>query len=146
MLKLGFEDGHVDRHLRIPQEGGIRVACIVGETDLELLQVDVAVTIGMRIDDKLRRARKAFVLLCRRLASIGRQGRDIDEPLDLRVNARLRDHGAAPGMTDEDGRAVLAVEGALRRGYIVSKRGERVLHDRHAITPRGQIVIDAAPS
>ena len=49
-------------------------------------------------------------------------------------------------MADEDRRAILPVEHAVGRSDVVGERGQRVLDDRDAVAPRGQVVVDAAPA
>ena len=56
------------------------------------------------------------------LVRIGRACGDVDEPGDLRIDADLADHGAAPGMRDQHRRAVLLGQRALGRLDGVRKR------------------------
>ena len=62
------------------------------------------------------------------------------------MDARLGDHCAAPGVADEDRRAVLSIEDPRGRGDVIFERGERVLDDGDREAPRRQVVVHATPA
>ncbi len=78
------------------------------------------------------RRRLALQDVVDRLIFLRREGRDVDERLDLVVIAGLRDHGAGPGMADQNHRAVLLLDHAARGGHVAIKRIERILY-RHDV-------------
>jgi len=59
--------------------------------------------------------------LCNRLALVGGEGSDVDEPHDLRVVASFRDDHATVRMTDQDHGTAARRYGAARRGNIIAQ-------------------------
>lgn len=60
--------------------------------------------------------------------------------------AGFPDDHAAPGMTDEHGRAILSIENCVGGGDIVGQRGQRVLDGGHLIALGGKNSCDAVPA
>jgi hypothetical protein len=52
--------------------------------------------------------------------------------------SRFTDDHAAPGVTDQNYRLILDLEGAMDRLHIIGERGERVLHSNRFQTAFGQ--------
>jgi len=61
----------------------------------------------------------------------GRERRHVHQPDDLWIITRLGNHHAGVGMADEYDRSVLQRDDTLRRRYIVSQRGQRILNSDH---------------
>ena len=55
-----------------------------------------------------------------------REGRDVNQRLDLLVIAGFADHDTAPGVADQHGGTVLGIDRGLGGGDIVRQRGQRV--------------------
>ena len=55
----GAESGHVDRHLRVTQEGGVFITEIGGKADLELFGLEGAEAVIGNIDDEIGGRREA---------------------------------------------------------------------------------------
>ncbi len=79
-------------------------------------------------------------------SSVGRKGRDIDNPCHLGIGASFGRHDTTIRVADQDDFARSGGDGTLRHGDVVGQRRRRVLDDGHVITVLLEEVIDPLPS
>ena len=69
--------------------------------------------------------------------------RHVDEPDDLRLGSRLRDHHPAVRMSHENDRAILKRDGAFCGRHVIGERRERILNGHDIET--GLLDVDPGP-
>ncbi len=120
---------------------------IAGEDPRECVRFDGKEAVIVRMDGSgAFRFGQGLQQFAQGLAAIRRDGRDIDQGRDALVDAGLPDDDAAPGMTDQHGRPLEAIEGAPCGGDIVRERRQRRLHRRHRHAAIGQDAAHPLPA
>ena len=93
-----------------------------------------------------RERREARLEVVDRLALVGRDAGDVDEPGDLLRAAGDRDHSAAVRMADEDGGAVDLVDDRRGAGSVVREPAERVRRRENGVTVTDEPVVHRPPA
>lgn len=113
----------------------------------ELCLVEERVSILRRQDGGHRRAR-LWILDQRRyrLALVRSERSDIDQPRDLRIIARVRDHGSTVRVADQNHRTVLRGNRPLRDCHVICERGGWILDDGDRLALLLQDFVDGFPT
>ena len=103
---------------------------VTGKRGGELRLVEEQIAVLRRQDRRHRRAgRRILDERGHRLALVGHEGGDVDQPRNLRIVPGFGDHRAAVGVADENHGAVLRGNDAPGHGDIVGERYRRILDD-----------------
>src|SRR5215813_6335397 len=114
---------------------------------MEFRPVEEEITIPRR---KNRRHRIAWLGVLDQsvdgLALVRSKRTNINEPRDLRVIARLGDHGSAVGMADQNHGTILRGDDPFRSRDVTRKREGWILDDRNGVAGFLQGFVDALPA
>jgi hypothetical protein len=140
-----------DRTLSVCPERRIGVGHVSRENVVEPLRVDrqLRTAVGQRPrlqDVAHRKRRKALLKVADRLALVGSEAGDVDEPGHLLQAAGDGDHRAAVGMADEHHGSVELVDQSLQIGGVAREPAKRIRRRDHRVLVTVEEVVNRAPA